>query len=161
MNADVSNGHAERTVKVRDALSMLDSIDKHCNLHVSASILVFFSSFGFGILSFFVIYNLIIFDGITEFVALMLISISFVLIIPIWVLSFLFTMTMLDTMGIKDLRSITRHRLSGLTLSFDELRELREHLMDREWKHGRIFENVITDLANGRMRAGSDKPVSD
>ncbi len=160
MNADVSNGHAERTVKVHDALSMLDSIDKHRNLHVIAVILVFYFSFGIGILSFFIINNLLIFEGISRFLALGLVSISFVLIFPIWVLSFLFTTIMLDTMGIKDLRSITRYRLSDLTLSLDELHELRHHLVDREWKHGRIFENVITDLANGRTRAGSDKPVA-
>ncbi len=161
MNADDSNEHAERTVKLHDALSILGSLDEHRNLNVLASIFVFFSSSGFAVLAFFVISDLILWEGVKEEVARGLIALSWILIIPIWILTFLFVRSMLEKMGFEDLRSVARQHLSGLTLSLDELHELCCLLADREWKHGRIFESVITELANGKTRAGSDKPVAD
>lgn len=135
---------------------MLDGIDKHRNLHVIVSILLFFSSFGFAVLSFLVISDLLLWEGVKETVARFLIALSWILTFPIWFLTFLFAMSVLDAMGIKDLRSVARHRLSGLTLSPDELCELRDALAYREWKHRYIFESVVTDLAEGKAGRGSE-----
>ena len=158
MNADDCNEHDERRVKLHDALAILGSVDQRRNLNRMAYILVFFASSCFAVLAFFIISDLLLWEGVKETVARLLIAISWILIIPIWILTFLLVISMLDSMGI---RSVARQRLSGLTLSLDELHELRDLLVDREWKHGRIFKSVITDLAKKQTRAGSDKPVAD
>jgi hypothetical protein len=158
MNADDAYEHDERSVKLHDALSILGSVDGRRNLNSLAYIFVFLFSSSFAVLPFFIISDLILLEGVKETVARSLIALSWVLIIPIWILTFLFVLSMLDRMGI---RSAARRRLSGLTLSLDELHQLRDHLVNREWKHGRIFERVLTDLTKEKTRAGSDKPAAD
>ena len=74
------------------------------------------------------------------------VSLSWVLIIPIWALVFLLIMSVLGVMGIRDVRSAVRYSLSDLTLSQDQLRDLHKILVSRKWRHGRIFNSVIADL---------------
>ena len=158
MNAEESNKPPERSVRLRDALSILGRMDERRNLSRMAFIFVFLASFCFAVFSFFVISDLILWEGVKETVARTIIALSWILIIPIWILTFLLVLSMLDRMGI---RTAARQRLSGLTLSLDELHELRDRLADRAWKHGRIFQRVITDLTTEKTRARSDQPVTD
>ena len=157
MTEDVSSTHQQRSAKLHDALAILGLVDGRRNLGRAASIGVFFASAGIAVLAFFIISDLLLWPGVKETVARTLIVISWILIIPIWLLTFLFLMLILDRIGI---RSDARQRLSGLTLSLDELHELRDRLTDRQWKHGRIFKRVIADLAKEKTKAGSDKPVT-
>ena len=143
MNADASSEHHERSVKLQDALTILGSVDVRRNLSPIAYIFVFLASFCFAVLSFFIISDLILWEGVKETVARSLIALSWILIIPIWILTFLSVLSMLDRIGI---RSVAKRRLSDLMLSLGDLNELRDRLVDREWKYSRIFERVITDL---------------
>lgn len=152
MNADASHKNAERTANLDDALAILDGLEGHRNLNTATSILLFFSSSGFAVLSFFFISDLVLWEGVKETVAQLLIALSWILIFPIWILAFLFAMSLLDTMGIKDVRAVANHRLSALMLSPRELHELRDLLAHRERKHGHIFESVVTDLANANRK---------
>ncbi len=157
MNADGPDKHPKPSAKLHDALTVLGRVDGRRNLNRTAIIFVFLFSFCFAVLAFFIISDLLLWQGIEETLARSLIAVSWVLIIPIWVLTFLFVMLILDKLGI---RSVARRRLSGLTLDLDELHELRTHLAGRQWRHGRTFERVIADLAKQKARAGSDKPVT-
>ena len=137
----------------RDALFILEDIDKYRNLHSSAAIVSFLVSAGFAVLAFFLVNESVLWVGINEQVALLLVSISWVLIFPIWALIFLFMMSALYVMGIMDVRSVVRYRLSNLTLSQDQLHELHNILASRNWKHGRIFKSVIADLTKEQLKS--------
>ena len=135
----------------RDALFILEDIDKYRNLHTSVAVVSFFVSAGFGVLAFFLINESVLWVGISRHVAVLLVSVSWVLIFPIWVLIFLFIMSALDVMGITDVRSAVKYRLSNLALSPDQLRELHDILASRNWRHGRIFKSVVADLRKERV----------
>ena len=135
----------------RDALFILEDIDKYRNLHPSVAVISFFVSAGFGVLAFFLINESVLWVGINEQVALLLVSISWVLIFPIWVLIFLFIMSVLDLMGIRDVRAVVKYGLSNLTLSRERLHELHNILASRKWRHSRIFKSVIADLTKERL----------
>lgn len=146
-----SSKHSERSAKLRDAVFLLEGIDSYRNLHVSVAIIFFIISAGSGVRTFFLLSDLSLWGEVSEYVALMITSICFVLIFPVWILTFFFFMFLLDVMGIKDLRTAARSRLSNLTLSLDELNELRDVLASREWRHGHIFKSVVADMTNAEL----------
>ncbi len=148
---DAIKGIVAKPQSQSDALFILEDIDKFRNLHPSVAIICFFISAGLGVLAFFLINESVLWAGITEQVALLLVSISWVLIFPIWALIFLFIMSVLDVMGIRDVRSVVRYRLSNLTLSQDQLHELHNILASRNWRHGHIFKSVIADLTKEQL----------
>ena len=132
----------------RDALFILEDIDKHRNLNTSVAVISFIFSAGFGVLAFlFLINEPVLWEGVSKQVALLLVAISWILIIPIWLLTFLLIISVLDVMGIEDVRSVVRYRLSSLKLSHEQLHELQNILASRIWRHGHIFKSVIADLA--------------
>ena len=137
--------------KLRDALLILEDVDRNQNLHPAVAIISFVVSIGFSVRAFFFISELVLWEGINEFVALMMVSMSWVLIFPILIFTFLLILTVLRKMGIRDLRSLARYRLSNLALSLDELHELRDALASREWRHGHIFKDVVADLTDGEL----------
>lgn len=134
----------------RDALFILEHVDNYRNLHTSVAVLSFFVSAGFGVLTFFLIVNSTLWEGINVQAAPLFVSISWVLIFPVLMLFFLFIMSVLDMMGVKDVRSVIRYRLSTLRLSQEQLRELESALASRHWRHGPIFESVVADLIRKR-----------
>ena len=136
-----------------DALVILEDVDKYRNLHTSVAVLCFFVSAGFGVLAFFLIMNSTLLEGIHVQAAPLFVSISWVLIFPILMLVFLFIMSVLDKMGVKDVRSVLRDRLSTLRLSQEQLHELENILASRHWRHGPIFESVLADLTNERLKS--------
>ncbi len=148
---DAIKGFLAKPQNRRDALSILEDTDKYRNLHTSVAVISFFVSAGFGVLAFFLINDSVLSVGVTKQVAILLVSISWVLIFPIWALIFLFIMSVLGVMGIKDVRSVVRYSLSNLTLSQDQLHELHNILASRNWRHGRIFKSVIADLTKERL----------
>jgi hypothetical protein len=150
---DAIKGIFARPQSRHDALFILEDIDKYRNLHSSLAIISFFTSAGLAVLAFFLINESILCVGINEQVALLLVSISWVLIFPIWALIFLFMMSVLYVMGIMDVRSVVRYRFSNLTLSRDQLHELHNILASRSWRHGRIFKRVIADLTKERLNS--------
>lgn len=146
-----ANNKTGRTVMLRDALYVLEDLEKYRNLHPSVAVLLFFVSAGISVLAFFLMNDSVLWVGIDEQVALLLVAMSWVLIFPIWVLSFLVIMLVLDALRIKDVRTIARRRLSKLTLSQDELHELHDILASRNWRHGHIFTSVIGDLTEKQL----------
>lgn len=143
---DAIKGIVAKPQSRRDALFILEDAEKYRNLHTSAAVLSFFVSAGFGVLAFFLIINSALWEGVNVQAASLFVSMSWVLIFPVWMLFFLFIMSALDMMGIKDVRSVVRYRLSNLRLSQDQLHELENTLATRNWRHGPIFESVIADL---------------
>ena len=149
---DAIKGIVAKPQSRRDALLILEDTDKYRNLHTSVAVISFLVSAGFSVLAFFLINESVLWVGVSKQVALLLVSISWVLIFPIWVLIFLFIMSVLYVIGIKDVRAVVRHSLSNLTLSQDQLRELDNVLASRKWRHGRIFKSVIADLSKEQMQ---------
>jgi hypothetical protein len=150
---DAIKGIVAKPQSRRDALFILEDIDKYRNLHPSVAVISFFVSAGFGVLAFFLINESVLWVGINEQAALLVVSISWVLIFPVWALIFLFIMSVLDVMGIMDVRSVVRYRLSNLTLSQDQLHELHNILASRNWRHGHIFKSVIADLTKEQLES--------
>lgn len=135
----------------RDALFILEDIDKYRNLHTGVAIIFFFVSAGFGVLTFFLINESALWAGSNKQAAMLVVSVSWVLIFPIWALIFLFIMSVLDLMGIRDVRAVVKYGLSNLTLSRERLHELYDILASRKWRHSRIFKSVIADLTKERL----------
>ncbi|MCP4319125.1 MAG: hypothetical protein GY789_24825 [Hyphomicrobiales bacterium] len=136
-----------------DARSILEDVDRYRNLSTGVAIVSFFVSAGCGVVAFFIILDSALWAGVTEQGALFLVAISWVLIFPIWVLMFLFIRSVLDVLGIKDVRSVFRDRLKNLTLSREQVRELHDIVASRPWRHGPVFESVIADLTSERSES--------
>jgi hypothetical protein len=145
--------HSDRKLNLQEALFVLEGIDRERNLPNSVAIICFVISAIIGIRAFFLMSDLSLWGEVSEFVALMIASISWVLIFPIWILIFAFIMVLFNAMGLRYLRSVARNRLTKLTLTHDELNRLRDALGSRNWKHGKIIESVVADLAT--EKAGS------
>ena len=137
--------------KRRDALFILQDIDRYRNLHTGVAIIFFFVSAGFGVLAFFLINESALWGGLNKQAAMLVVSVSWVLIFPIWALIFLFIMSALDVMGIRDVRAVVKYGLSNLTLSREQLHRLHNILASQNWRHGRIFKSVIADLTKERL----------
>jgi len=134
----------------RDALSVLEDMDRCRNLNAGVAIASFFVAAGIGMLAFFEINDALLWAGISNQVAFLLISLSWALIFPIWALVFLMILFVLGAMGIKDVRAVLRQRLAARSLGRDQLRELRAIVASRRWRHRRIFERVLADLTRER-----------
>lgn len=145
------------TDKVRDAISVLEDMDECRNLHRGAAVFIFFASAGLSVGAFFLIVDLFLLINdkvltvrVSEYVASGIISLSWLMIIPMWIVAFLLIFVGLDAKGFMDLPSVTTGRLSKLGLDRNELHELRGALASRNWRHGHIFESVVADLTKGR-----------
>ena len=135
-----------------DALYILEDMDRYRNLHTGVAVVSFFVSAALGVLAFFLMTESALWVGINKQVAMLVVSVSWVLIFPIWALIFLFIMSALGAVGIKDVRAVVRSRLSALALSQDQLRELQGLLASRTWRHGRVFKSAIADLTKEQVR---------
>ena len=60
-------------------------------------------------------------------------------------------MSLSEAMGFKDVRTMASNRLSNLMLNPGELRELREIVISKTWKHDRILKSVLTDLTERQV----------
>lgn len=141
------NKAARRPDKLRDALHTLHEMDRYNNWYEILSIFSFFISAWIGVRAFFIMSDLIIGDGMSDRGALLATSLSWMMLFLVWIVVFLGILFLLNAVGVKDLRSIARDRLSALILSLDELLELRNILTSRNWKNGPVFRSVVAGLA--------------
>lgn len=128
------------------ALQLIDELGEIRNVPRSAAIAVFVISGAMGVYGFFLINDLALWDGISTYTAASIISISWVLIFPMWILSFLVIMTALDFIGFKDVRALAKNNLTKMDLSQRELQKLDEVLIAGEWNHGDILKGVVGEL---------------
>jgi len=132
--------------KLRDALMVFEELSRHRNLNSSVAIFFFVVSGGLSIRAFFLIIDLPVWGTVGGDVAAGMVSLSWGLIFPIWILTFLGIMSALHALGIDDLRAVARSYLSKLRLGTRDLRKLRDLLAARNLRHGRLFLSAITDL---------------
>lgn len=135
--------------KLSDALHAIEEIDRQPSRHVSVVIALFAMAAACGVYTFFGLLDWLAWDGISERGALMVMSIAWVLLFPVWILAFLGFMSALDASGFKDLRGLARTRLTSLALSRDELLQLDRAMASRQWQHRRIFMAALRDLRGG------------
>ncbi|MDP6572119.1 MAG: hypothetical protein QGI06_01290 [Rhodospirillales bacterium] len=102
---------SKRGSRLQDARSMFEAMIKDRNFYSRVAILAFVVSGGLSVWAFFFISDLSLWGEVNEYVALGIISMSWVLIFPIWILAFLSVMSVLHAMGIRDLRAISKDRL--------------------------------------------------
>ena len=140
------------TDNLRHAVSELEDMDNHRNLHRGVAILCFFAAAGIGFGVFSLLLDLASMVVVSELVTSLIIAISLIMIFPVWFLAFAFILSVLDAMEIRDVRSVAENRLSNSGLGAEELRELGDILASRVWRHGRIFRNVVADLTEGQLR---------
>jgi len=148
-----SNDASSRSENLRRALFALEEIDGYGNLNHGLAISCFVISGSAGVYAFFRMVDLAAWLNVSEFMSLTLISAGWIVLFLVWVLAFLLIVMLCEALGIQDLRSVAGNSLSPLTLSHDELRELRGLLATRTWKHGSIFERVVDKLARERSRS--------
>ena len=136
---DIANRN-EQTVRLEDILIELERLDRTWNVHNVIAVICFFVSGGIAINVFFLMSDLSLWGEVSEYVGT---SISIVS----WIVVFFLFLFLLTKVGVKDLRSITKNYLQDLTLSLAELNQLHAALMSGEWKHGKILESVVSELA--------------
>ncbi|MDH3690853.1 MAG: hypothetical protein OEU36_15505 [Gammaproteobacteria bacterium] len=134
------------------ALSVLKDTDNYKNLHKGTAVLVFVASATLGVFAFFLTLDLTKWLELDVIEPWMQISIPYALSFVVWIFAFFSILSALYLMGVRDLGSVARDRLSSLNLSLDELDQLRRDVEVKEFKHKNIFEGVITDLAKCGMR---------
>ena len=147
----------DRTSQGRENLhraqGVLEDMDQFGDLNRGLAIISFIFSGGVGVYAFFLMVDLATWLNVDEFMSLMLISAGWIVLFVAWVLTFLLIVSLFEAMGVRDLRSVAKKSLSDLTLSLDELRELRDVVATRSWKHGYIFERVVDNLTTERSRS--------
>ena len=153
MNGNNANGASARSENLRQALFALEEIDGYGNLNRGLAIFSFVFSGCVGVFAFLRMVDLSTWLYVREFMSVMLISIGWIVLFVVWVLTFLLIVVLFEAMGIRDLRSVAGSSLSRLTLSRDELRELRDALTTRNWKHGHIFERAVDRLTRERSQS--------
>lgn len=136
--------------KLREALDIFEELDCHRNLHSAVAIFLFVASAGVGIRAFFMMSDIAAWLELGEFEMLAMISLSWLIIFVVWILAFLLILTLLETMGVRDLRSVTKNRLSSMALERDALLELQKLMAGQNWKHETIFRSVISDLTENK-----------
>lgn len=141
----LSNQHSE---KLDVAVAALDSIDTQRNLSLGIIIIVFFLSFSAGIASFFVFIDLLLWEGINDFIAAFLASASWVLIFPVWIITFLLVMATLQRLGFTALGNAAQNQLSDLAFTPSELDRLSAVLESKNYKHAAIFQKAINALTD-------------
>jgi hypothetical protein len=148
MNNAKAPDHTLSNKKLVDALLIIDTLDTQRNLHRSTPVILFFSSFAIGLWSFFFFFDFVIWDGINNLIASMLASISWVLIFPVWIISFLLLMTALKKLGFTDIKSDAVQKIKCLAMNQDELNALSKTLRSRNNKNGDLFQAAVFDLAS-------------
>ena len=138
-----NRGRGER---LQDSYRTIKELDAWRNLSTAASVLLFVVSGAMSIFAFDLLSSLLVWPGMNEHLATSLVIISWVLIFPIWILSFLVLQTSLHCIGFRGLKGATKKELSKLNLGADELFEIRNALASKELRHASLFEDAITDL---------------
>jgi len=141
-----SSGQSEPRSKLRDALVVFEELNRHRNLNSCVAIFFFVVSGGSGLRAFFFLIDLSLWGDVGGDVAAGMVSLSWGLIFPIWILTFLGIMSVLHALGVDDLRAVARTYLSKLRLGSRELRELGNILASRNLRHGHLFMSAITDI---------------
>jgi hypothetical protein len=135
--------------QLREALSVLDDVDRFRNLHTAFAIFIFAASAVIGIFSFFYLTEAFLWLRLDKIDPTVPAFISYVMLFVIWIFAFLAIRSALEAAGIRNIRSIAQTRLSELKLSSDELDSLREAVAAGHWRHGSIFIALLDGLAEG------------
>ncbi len=154
MSNESPNKQLLQTGGLRDVYSVLQEADEYRNVHRGLAIALFIVSAAIGVAGFFLINELALWPGINEYLASLVVTASWVLIFPIWVVTYLIIMFLLGRVGFKDVRAYVRNRLSKLHLNHKELKGLHENLATEDWKYGDLYQSVIDDLVVRRSDAG-------
>ena len=133
------------------ALQLLEELDRCRELPAIIAIAAFFLSAATGVLAFFLILESALWAGMSLTDATLLVSISWVMIFPIWVLTFFAILSLLDLMGIKNLRAALWAGLSDSISDRNQLRTLQRALAGRCWRHGSLFRSVVADWSRERF----------
>ena len=146
MNTENSRIRSDRPDKVRNALLIVEDIDKHRNLHDAIPTVLFFVSAGFAVRSFFWIIDFTTWLGFDKLDPVFPASIGFIFLFVVWILTFLAFMSLLEVKKFKNVRTVASNRLSSLMLNPSELSELRDIVTSRTWKHDHILKSVVASL---------------
>ena len=82
----------------------------------------------------------------SEHLATSIVIVSWVLVFPIWVLTYLVLQTFLYGIRFEGLKEAIKKELSSLDLGPDELIEIRKSLASKELRHTSLFEDAISNL---------------
>lgn len=128
------------------AIFRIEEIDGFTNLHDAVPILLFLASGGLAARSFFWLIDLLTWLGLGNLDPGVPSSISLVLFFVVWITAFLVSMSLLEWMKFKNIRTATIKRSSQITLTTDEVSRLKNIVKSRAWKHDRISKDVAAKL---------------
>ncbi len=152
-NSDISSSLEDR---LREALVVLAKIDQYRSLSTAAVIVLFFVSAGLAVRAFFLVIDLGMYVGLDKIDPVAPVTVSYVILFPVWALIFLGFMWGLDSLGVKNLRCMAEEGLSKLLLSPAELVALKTALDERDWKHGQEFKSALSTLIERRSGPAGD-----
>lgn len=132
--------------RLRDAFRIIERLDAQRNLSTGAVAFFFVLSAGAGVYAFFLLLDAVLWQGINDFVASLVVAVSWVLIFPVWLMTFVGILSLLHSRGITDLKAEARTRLSDLALEPGDLRKIQHVLGSHALRHERLFRTVVAEL---------------
>ena len=141
--------HEAPPADVSGALAALDELAAYRHLPQGLAVAVFLSAGAAGVVAFFLLADVVLWDGIDEFVAEGLLGMAWVMVFPIWVVGFVAALVALDGLRMVDVRAAARRRLPRLALGRDDLTALAAALREGNRRHADIFAAVVDELAAG------------
>ncbi len=128
------------------ALRLLEEIDGHHNLGRALAVLLFFASGGVGLYAAMAAIDAASWLQIGDANTPMLIPAAWVVLLIVWLLTYLLVMFVLDLMGVRDMRAEVKTGLSELTLDASDMRDLSRAVEKRDWKHAALLRSAIEAL---------------
>ncbi len=128
------------------ALRLLEEIDGHRHLGRVLAILLFFASGGVGLYAALAAIDAAAWLQTGDAGTAMLIPAAWIVLLIVWLLTYLLVMVLLDLAGVRDMRAEVRTGLSELALDAGAMRDLSRAVENRDWKHADLLRSVIDSL---------------
>ncbi len=132
--------------KLREALVLLDDADRCRNLSAGLSICIFLGSAALSAFLSFQLMDFLIWLGADRIDPLIPVSSAYIALFVDWALLFGVALWLLNWAGFQSIQHIVQTRLEKLTLTRAELNSLRNAIATGRWRHGKIFNSVLSTL---------------
>ncbi|MCP4318538.1 MAG: hypothetical protein GY789_21645 [Hyphomicrobiales bacterium] len=151
MDTEFSKTRFGMSNRLENAICRVEEIDGYRNLHDAIPVFLFLASGVFATRSFFWLIDFTTWLGFYKLGPVLPSLVSFVLLFVVWVLTFLAFMSLLEWMKFRNIRTFANNRLSNLTLTADEVCELKHFVKSKTWKHDYILKDVVATLESADL----------
>lgn len=132
--------------KIASAIRLIEELDQQRNLGSSVPMIIFIGSGSIAVGSFFILVDFSAWLGLGKLDPVLPSSTAFILIFVVWLMLYLFSVTVLYRLGFKDIRTSARHELLKLELTDSERLAIGKAIASRTWRHNRLISGLADDM---------------